>query len=237
MAAWQHITPHLHPNPAPLDLPLEWRVSDGFVDYDSALTEMEARAHAIRQGTAGELIWLLEHPPVYTAGTSAKNDDLINPKDALIRQTGRGGEWTYHGPGQRVVYILLDVEKRGQDIRRFIHEVEGWAISALGVLGIVADRRQGYPGVWVDGTPPNKITALGVRLTKWVSWHGMAINHNPDLTAFDGIIPCGIHDGGVTSIHHFNPDISMDDLDQALAASFAASFPFDMSESDVSKSD
>jgi len=230
------------PQPSPLDLPLEWRVSDALVDYDTALTEMEARAHAIRQGTAGELIWLLEHPPVYTAGTSAKNDDLINPKDALIRQTGRGGEWTYHGPGQRVVYILLDVEKRGQDIRRFIHEVEGWAISALGVLGIIADRRQGYPGVWVantspNETPPNKITAIGVRLTKWVSWHGMAINHNPDLTAFDGIIPCGIHDGGVTSIHHINPDISMDDLDQALAASFAASFPFDLSEGDVSKSD
>ena len=223
--------------PSPLDLPLEWRVSDALVDYDIALSEMEARAHAIRQGTAGELIWLLEHPPVYTAGTSAKTEDLINPKDTLIRQTGRGGEWTYHGPGQRVVYILLDVEKRGQDIRRFINEVEGWAISTLGILGINADRRQGYPGVWVANTPPketppNKITAIGVRLTKWVSWHGMAINHNPDLTAFDGIIPCGIHDGGVTSIHQFNPEISMDDLDQALAASFAAAFPFDLPEGD-----
>ena len=232
---------HQPSQPSPLDLPLEWRVSDAFVDYDTALSEMEARAHAIRQGTAGELIWLLEHPPVYTAGTSAKNDDLINPKDALIRQTGRGGEWTYHGPGQRVVYILLDVEKRGQDIRRFINEVEGWAISTLGILGINADRRQGYPGVWVANAPPNetptnktptdKITAIGVRLTKWVSWHGMAINHNPDLAAFDGIIPCGIHDGGVTSIHQLNPQISMDDLDQALASSFAASFPFDQPES------
>ena len=229
--------PTSQPQPSPLDLPLEWRVSKALVDYDAALGEMEARAHAIRQGTAGELIWLLEHPPVYTAGTSAKTEDLIHPKNTLIRQTGRGGEWTYHGPGQRVVYILLDVEKRGQDIRRFIHDVEGWAISALEILGISADRRQGYPGVWVDGSPPNdatsdqtpphKITAIGVRLTKWVSWHGMAINHNPDLAAFDGIIPCGIHNGGVTSIHQFNPRISMDDLDQALSASFAASFPFD----------
>ena len=226
---------HPKPQPSPLALPLEWRVSTERVDYDHALAEMEARAHAIRQGTAGELIWLLEHPPVYTAGTSAKEDDLINPKDALIRQTGRGGEWTYHGPGQRVVYILLDVEKRGQDIRRFIHEVEGWAIAALGQLGITADRRQGYPGVWVNGgdstppheIPPNKITAIGVRLTKWVSWHGMAINHDPDLAAFDGIIPCGIHDGGVTSIQQCAPEASMDDLDDALAETFAAAFPFE----------
>ena len=220
------------PIPTPLDLPLEWRVSSGLVDYDAALQEMEARAHAIRQSMAGELIWLLQHPPVYTAGTSAKKEDLLNPKDALIRQTGRGGEWTYHGPGQRVVYILLDISKRGQDVRRFVHEVEGWAIATLSALGITADRRQGFPGVWVDGQhpqkmPPQKITAIGVRLTKWVSWHGMAINFNPDLAAFDGIVPCGIYDGGVTSINRINDRISLKALDQALLQNFAASFPFD----------
>ena len=220
------------PPPTPLNLPLEWRVAEGVVDYDAALAEMEARAHAIRQGKAGELIWLLQHPPVYTAGTSARAEDLLNPGEAIIRQTGRGGEWTYHGPGQRVVYILLDVAKRGQDVRRFIREVEGWAIATLAQLGITADRRQGYPGVWVENTrakdtPPDKITAIGVRLTKWVSWHGMAINHNPDLTAFDGIVPCGIHEGGVTSITAINPQISLAAVDQALAATFAPSFPFD----------
>jgi len=216
----------------PLPRPLEWRWEDAPVAYDDAIRTMEARAKAIRAGTAGELIWLLEHPPVYTAGTSAKREDLLEVGDALIRETGRGGEWTYHGPGQRVVYILLDVSRRGQDVRRFVREVEGWAIAALAKLGITADRRQGYPGVWVQNpspaiAPPNKITAIGVRLTKWVSWHGMAINHHPDLSAFQGIVPCGIYDGGVTSIHQINPAITMGDLDQALAASFRASFPFD----------
>jgi len=216
----------------PLPRPLEWRWEDAPVAYDDAISTMEARAKAIRAGTAGELIWLLEHPPVYTAGTSAKSEDLLEVGDALIRETGRGGEWTYHGPGQRVVYILLDVSRRGQDVRRFVREVEGWAIAALAKLGITTDRRQGYPGVWVQNSsptiaPPNKITAIGVRLTKWVSWHGMAINHHPDLSAFEGIVPCGIHDGGVTSIHQINSAITMGDLDQALAASFRASFPFD----------
>ncbi|MCE2516608.1 MAG: lipoyl(octanoyl) transferase LipB [Alphaproteobacteria bacterium] len=217
--------------PTPLDLPLEWRVSPGLTDYDAALEEMEARAKAIRGGTAGELIWLLEHPPVYTAGTSARREDLLNPRDALIRETGRGGEWTYHGPGQRVVYILLDVSRRGQDVRRFVGEVEGWAIAALAELGLEADRRPGYPGVWLApasaGGLPDKITAIGVRLTKWVSWHGMAINFNPDLAAYDGIVPCGIHDGGVTRITAHKPAVTMADLDKALERSFAQSFPFD----------
>ena len=200
------------------------------MDYDAALAEMEARARAIRAGTAGELIWLLEHPPVYTAGTSARREDLINPGDALIRETGRGGEWTYHGPRQRVVYILLDVSRRGQDVRRFVGEVEGWAIAALAELGLQAERRQGYPGVWLTPstpeTAPDKITAIGVRLTKWVSWHGMAVNLDPDLAAYEGIVPCGIHDGGVTSISAHKPEVTMAQLDAALARSFAASFPF-----------
>ena len=220
-------TPPPQDLPTPLDLPLEWRVTPGFVDYDAALSEMEARAHAIRKGTAGELIWLLEHKPVYTAGTSARAEDLLDTGSALIRHTGRGGEWTYHGPGQRVVYIVLDVARRGQDIRKFIHEVEGWAIASLAEMGITADRRPGFPGVWRDGTPPDKITAIGVRLTKWVSWHGMAINHSPDLEAYRGIVPCGIHDGGVTRIIDHKPAASMADLDAALAACFAATFTFE----------
>ena len=216
----------------PLPLALEWRWDAAPVAYDTAISTMEARAKAIRAGTAGELIWLLEHPPVYTAGTSAKREDLLNTGNALIRETGRGGEWTYHGPGQRVVYILLDVARRGQDVRRFVREVEGWAITALARLSITADRRDGFPGVWVQhrqspSVPPDKITAIGVRLTKWVSWHGMAINHSPDLAAFDGIVPCGIHEGGVTSIQQINPALTMADLDHALAETFRACFPFD----------
>ncbi len=216
--------------PTPLNLPLEWRVSTAPVGYDDAMAAMEARVAEIHNGTAGELVWLLEHPPVYTAGTSAQEDDLINPGDALIRRVGRGGEWTYHGPGQRVVYIMLDLTKRGQDVRRLVREVEAFAINSLGRLGITAARRDGYPGVWVPAsdkhTAPDKITAIGVRLTKWVSWHGMAVNLNPDLSAFNGIIPCGIHDGGVTKITAHRANTSMDELDDALAASFAESFPF-----------
>lgn len=220
--------------PTPLDLPLEWRVSHGPIDYDAAMEEMAARAEAIRTGDKGELIWLLEHAPIYTAGTSAKREDLLNPNGAMIREVGRGGEWTYHGPGQRIVYIMLDVSRRGQDVRRFVREVEGWAIAALAELGLKSDRREGYPGVWLDlahhgqkgQSAPDKITAIGVRLTKWVSWHGMAINLNPDLAAYDGIVPCGIHDGGVTSINLHRPSVTMDEVDKALAQAFAASFPF-----------
>ena len=223
-----------YPNqPTPLPLPLEWRVSPGLVDYDTALTEMETRAHAIRQGSAGELIWLLEHPPVFTAGSSAREEDLLSPGDALIRRTGRGGEWTYHGPGQRVVYILLDVAQRGQDVRKFIRDVEAWAIAALSELAITADRREGFPGVWVhDTAPPDKITAIGVRLTKWVSWHGMAVNFDPDLSAYRGIVPCGIHDGGVTSIKTLSPEKTMADLDHALAKTFGAAFSVNTPDGD-----
>ena len=220
--------------PTPLDLPLEWRVSAGHVDYDIAVAEMAARAEAIRQGMEGELVWLLEHAPIYTAGTSAKpedfiNRDLLNTDGATIREVGRGGEWTYHGPGQRIVYIMLDISRRGQDVRRFVREVETWAIASLTLIGVNADRRQGHPGVWLntDKLPPDKIAAIGVRLTKWVSWHGMAINHSPDLTAYERIVPCGIHDGGVTAITNHRPNISMAELDGALAKTFATSFPFD----------
>ena len=216
--------------PTPLDKPLEWRVSEGLTDYDEAMAEMEQRVKKIHEGRAGELVWLLEHPPVYTAGTSAKEEDLLKAENALIRRVGRGGEWTYHGPGQRVVYILLDLTKRGQDVRRFVREVESFAINSLSKLGINSDRREGYPGVWVSSgnqmSPPDKIAAIGVRLTKWISWHGMAINVDPDLEAFNGIIPCGIHDGGVTKVSDHIPNASFEDVDKALEQSFVESFPF-----------
>jgi len=211
----------------PLTLPLEWRNSPLPVAYDEAVTLMQERAAAIREGTAGELIWLLEHEPVYTAGTSAKMGDLLDPGNALIRETGRGGEWTYHGPGQRVVYILLDVAARGHDLRRFVHQIEAWSIAAMARLDIMATRRQGYPGVWVerqDGMVKDKITAIGIRLSKWVSWHGMAINRDPDLRAFAGIVPCGIHDGGVTSIRALGKDADPDRLDFALKETFNSVF-------------
>jgi lipoyl(octanoyl) transferase len=207
----------------PLPLPLEWRVSAQPVPYDEAVETMKERAAAIRDGTAGELIWLLEHEPIYTAGTSAKAEDLLNPGTAMIRETGRGGEWTYHGPGQRIVYILLDVAARGHDLRRFVHQVEAWSIAALAKLDITATRRQGYPGVWVEpqnSATSDKITAIGIRLSKWVSWHGMAINRAPDLEAFAGIVPCGIHDGGVTSIKALGKDTDPARLDLALKQSF-----------------
>lgn len=207
----------------PLPLPLEWRVSAQPVPYDEAVETMKERAAAIRDGTAGELIWLLEHEPIYTAGTSAKAEDLLNPGTAMIRETGRGGEWTYHGPGQRIVYILLDVAARGHDLRRFVHQVEAWSIAALAKLDIKATRRQGYPGVWVEpqnSATSDKITAIGIRLSKWVSWHGMAINRAPDLEAFAGIVPCGIHDGGVTSIKALGKDTDPARLDLALKQSF-----------------
>ncbi len=222
--------PEPPPEPTPLALPLEWRVSAGLTDYDDAITQMQDRAKAIAQGTLGEMIWLLEHPPIYTAGTSARDEDLLNAENTMTRQTGRGGEWTYHGPGQRVIYVMLDVSKRGQDIRKFIRQLESWAMAALADCGITANRRDGFPGVWVGGKPPDnkpdKIAAIGVRITKWVSWHGMAINHSPDLRSYDNIIPCGIHDGGITSIITHRPDITMANLDASLARHFAASFSF-----------
>ena len=212
---------------SPLNLPLEWRVENTLMEYDQALAIMEARAHAIRAGTAGEMIWLLEHPSVYTTGRAPNTSPAPSSPDAIIRETGRGGEWTWHGPGQRVVYIMLDVAARGGDVRLFVRQVEEWAILALGTLGLKAFRRDGYPGVWTQhkNAKPDKIAAIGIRLTKWVSWHGMAINLDPDLGAFDDIIPCGVEDGGVTSLTREGIGANMTDLDAALADSFNAAFP------------
>ena len=207
-----------------------WIRSEGLVDYDAALAWMQERAKAIAAGTADEAIWLLEHPPLYTAGTSAKRDDLKDPDRFPVFETRRGGQYTYHGPGQRVVYVMLDLNQRGRDVRAFVQALEAWVIAALGDFNIKGEIRPGRVGVWVarpekpplpDGTPrEDKIAAIGVRLSKWVSTHGLAINHDPDLSHFDGIVPCGITGHGVTSLVDLGLPVTMDDLDLALERSF-----------------
>lgn len=207
-----------------------WIRSEGLVDYDAALAWMQERAKAIAAGTADEAIWLLEHPPLYTAGTSAKRDDLKDPDRFPVFETRRGGQYTYHGPGQRVVYVMLDLNQRGRDVRAFVQALEAWVIAALGEFNIKGEIRPGRVGVWVarpekprvpDGTPrEDKIAAIGVRLSKWVSTHGLAINHDPDLSHFDGIVPCGITGHGVTSLVDLGLPVTMDDLDLALERSF-----------------
>jgi lipoyl(octanoyl) transferase len=180
---------------------IEWRVSDGLVPYPEALAQMEARAAAIRAGEARELIWLLEHPPLYTAGTSADPAELFNPEGFPVYEAGRGGRYTYHGPGQRVGYLMLDLDKRGRDVRRFVHALEGWLIDSLGDLGVPAWRSPGRIGIWVDrdGTEA-KVGALGLRVKRWVTMHGFSVNLSPELSHFSGIVPCGIAEFPVTSL-------------------------------------
>lgn len=203
------------------DHDIEWRVSDDPVAYEEALRFMEARVAAIREGTAGECIWLLEHPPLFTAGTSADPSELFNPLDFPVYEAGRGGRYTYHGPGQRVGYVMLDLEKRGKDIRRFVHSLEGWMIEALGALGIDAHRAPGRIGIWVgEGPTEAKIGALGVRVKRWVTLHGFAINVAPDLSHFNGIVPCGISDFGVTSLSELGKQMPLMGVDAALKQSF-----------------
>lgn len=217
---------------------VEWITTPGLTDYDDALAFMEDRVNGIIAGTAPECVWLLEHPPLYTAGTSAKPADLIDPDRFPVYEARRGGEYTYHGPGQRVVYLMLDVDKRGRDVRRFVKELEDWVITTLATFNIKGDIRDGRVGVWVqrpekppqpDGTPAeDKIAAIGIRLRKWVSFHGISINVEPDLTHFDGIIPCGISDHGVTSLVDLGLPVGMDDLDVALRQCFAPVFGDDV---------
>ena len=204
----------------------EWRISNGLTDYEDALAFMESRAAAIAAGTAPECIWLLEHPPLYTAGTSARPQDLVDPGRFPVHVAGRGGQYTYHGPGQRVVYVMLDLGARGRDVRRFVCALESWVIAALAEFGVTAERREGRVGVWVrrpdraplaDGTPrEDKIAAIGVKLRRWVSFHGLAVNVEPDLAHFDGIVPCGIRGHGVTSLVDLGLPVTMADLDAAL---------------------
>ncbi|WP_322892840.1 MULTISPECIES: lipoyl(octanoyl) transferase LipB [unclassified Yoonia] len=211
---------------------VEWIISDGSTDYPQALAFMEERVNAIIAGEADECIWLLEHPPLYTAGTSAKAGDLISPDRFPVYDARRGGEYTYHGPGQRVIYVMLDVGKRGHDLRRFVQDLENWVIGTLETFNVKGEIRQGRVGVWVqrpqkprnaDGTlAEDKIAAIGIRMRKWVSFHGISINLDPDLSHFDGIVPCGIRDHGVTSLVDLGLPVSMDDLDVALRQTFAA---------------
>ena len=199
----------------------EWRVSEELVPYADALAEMQARAAAIRAGEARELVWLLEHPPLYTAGTSADVTELFNPAGYPVHAAGRGGRYTYHGPGQRVGYVLLDLggrrTGRGRDVRAYVHALEGWVIAALAGIGIAARRVPGRIGIWTgnDGADA-KIGAIGVRVSGWVTTHGFAINVDPNLADFGGIVPCGIADAGVTSIRALGSDATMADLDESL---------------------
>ncbi len=202
---------------------IEWQVSDGLVPYPEALAAMEARAAAIRAGTAPELVWLLEHPPLFTAGTSADPAELINPLGLPVFAAGRGGRYTYHGPGQRVAYVLLDLERRGRDIRRFVYCLEGWMIDTLGALGVAAHRAPGRIGIWVgEGAGEAKIGALGVRVKRWVTLHGFSLNVAPYLAHFAGIVPCGISEFGVTSLAAQGKLIALSVVDTYLERSFSS---------------
>ena len=202
---------------------IEWRVSDGLVPYPEALAEMEARAAAVRAGEADELVWLLEHPPLFTAGTSADPAELFNPLGFPVFVAGRGGRYTYHGPGQRVGYLVLDLEKRGKDIRCFVHSLEGWMIAALAELGVEARREPGRIGIWTGRGPDEaKIGAIGVRVRRWVTMHGFSINVAPDLSHFGGIVPCGLPEFDVTSLEKLGLDPSINRLDCALKLCFPA---------------
>ncbi len=212
--------------------PVDWIVSQGHVDYLSAKAWMEARARAIRETGACECVWLLEHPPLYTAGTSARSEDLLQPGRFPVFDAGRGGEYTYHGPGQRVVYVMLDVAQRGRDVRAFVKSLEAWIIDALAQFNVEAFTRDGRVGVWVDRTQPggpvreDKIAAIGIRLKRWVSFHGVSLNVEPDLTHFEGITPCGIADPrfGVTSLVDLGRPVGLDEVDSALAQAFRQVF-------------
>ena len=203
---------------------VEWRISDAPVPYPQALAEMEARAAAIAEGTAGEQVWLLEHPPIYTAGTSARDEDLIDARFPVYR-TGRGGQFTYHGPGQRVGYAMLDLKSRKPDVRAYVHDLEEWLIQALAEFNVRGERREGRVGIWVQrGTREDKIAALGVRIKRWVSFHGVALNVDPNLSHFTGIVPCGVTAHGVTSLADLGIVASLADVDIALKRSFGKIF-------------
>lgn len=206
--------------------PIEWRISDQPVNYPDALAFMEQRVLDIRAGNAPETIWLLTHPPLYTAGTSSNPQDLLAPDRFPVYPAGRGGQYTYHGPGQRVAYVMLDLKHRGQDIRQLVCDLEDWIIKTLAVFLVSGERRQGRVGIWVDrgrGTgisKEDKIAALGIRVRKWVSFHGISLNVDPDLSHFGGIVPCGIAEHGVTSLEDLGVLVSMEEVDVALRNCF-----------------
>jgi lipoyl(octanoyl) transferase len=201
---------------------IEWRISPGLTDYAAALADMEARATAIREGSAPELVWLLEHPPVITGGTSAAEAELLEPGRFPVHRSGRGGRYTYHGPGQRVGYVLLDLEARGRDVRCYVSALEDWLIGALGRLGVAARKAPGRIGIWTDDLSGReaKIGAIGVRVRRWVTLHGFAVNLDPDLSHFDAIVPCGIAEYPVTSLSALQRDPAPEKFDAALADGF-----------------
>jgi lipoyl(octanoyl) transferase len=200
---------------------IEWRVSEGLVPYEEALAFMEDRVASIRASTAPECVWLLQHPPLFTAGTSADPAELFNPAGFPVYEAGRGGRYTYHGPGQRVGYLMLDLERRGRDVRCLVHSLEGWIIDTLAELGLSARREDGRIGIWVGaGASEAKIAALGIRIKRWVTLHGFAINVAPDLSHFGGIVPCGISEFGVTSMKALGKDLPLTCVDDALKRTF-----------------
>jgi lipoyl(octanoyl) transferase len=205
--------------------PIEWRTSQERVDYAAAVTEMEARVQAIRDGTSPELVWLLEHPPLYSGGTSAHDDELLEPEHLPVHKSGRGGRWTYHGPGQRVAYVMLDLTRRRLDVHCFVHRLEEWGIRALAQFGVTGERRAGRVGIWVrDGAREAKIAAIGVRVRRGVTYHGIALNIDPELSHYRGIVPCGIVEYGVTSLAAQGIKATLAAVDVALQASFAPAF-------------
>jgi len=209
---------------------IDWQISDAPVSYPDSLARMERIAEGIRAGTHGETVWLLEHPPLYTAGTSADRADLVDPDRFPVFEARRGGQYTYHGPGQRVAYVMLDVAARGRDVRQFVHNLEAWVIATLAEFNVTGEVREGRVGVWVQRPDKplgpggelseDKIAAIGIRLRKWVSFHGLSINVDPDLSHFDGIVPCGIRDHGVTSLVDLGLPVGMNDVDVALRRGF-----------------
>ena len=206
-----------------------FRTLEGQAPYADTVEAMKAHAAAIRAGTAGEEVWFLEHHPVLTGGTSADIGDLVDPGEIPVHETGRGGQWTWHGPGQRVAYVMLDLQRRRPDVRAYVHDLESWIIAALSHFGVKGVRREGLPGIWApspDATGQlDKVAAIGVRISRWVTWHGIAVNLDPDMAGFEAIIPCGVRDGGVTSLRRLGVTADMAALDAALRDSFGAIFP------------
>ena len=213
---------------------VQWEISDGKVEYSTALERMDSHVYQMINGNADEKIWLLEHPSLYTAGTSANKRDLVEPNRFPVFETNRGGQFTYHGPGQRVAYVMLDLNKRGKDIKAFVEKLEAWIIHTLAEFNVVGQTRSGRVGIWVERTDKpkgidglleeEKIAAIGIRIRKWITFHGLSINVDPDLIHFEGIVPCGIKEHGVTSLIDLGLPVSMTDVDNALKKSFAKVF-------------
>jgi lipoyl(octanoyl) transferase len=204
---------------------VEWRIAPGLTPYPEAVSFMEERAAAIADSKARELVWLVEHPPIYTAGTSAKDSDLLDARFPVFR-TGRGGQFTYHGPGQRVGYVMLDLKHRKPDVRAYVRDLEEWLIRTLALFNVKGERREGRVGIWVarPGGREDKIAAIGVRVRRWVTFHGVSLNVDPDLTHFSGIVPCGISEQGVTSLNDLGLPVTMADVDVAMNAAFESVF-------------